>query len=124
MQNYVTIKENKDFKRLYFRGKSFVDPTFVMYVAKGRKGKIRLGITAGKKLGCAVNRNRAKRVIRAAFADVSPNIQKGYDFVFVARTRILNEKSNTVANGMKKQLKAAGVLVEIPSDKQFADKSY
>lgn len=117
MLQYVTIKENKDFKRLYYKGKSFVSPYFVMYIAKGRANKTRLGITAGKKIGCAVKRNRAKRVIRAAFAETSENTSKGYDFVFVARSRILFEKSYTVKNSIIKQLKAAGVWCENSSDK-------
>ncbi|MCQ2454710.1 MAG: ribonuclease P protein component [Clostridia bacterium] len=112
MQRYISIKENKDFKRLYYRGKSFVASDFVMYVAKGRIGKIRIGITAGKKIGSAVKRNRAKRLIRAALGEVSYNISPDYDFVFVARSRILEEKSYNVAFNLKKQLKAAGVWCE------------
>ena len=112
MKEYLSIKENRDFKRLYYRGKSFVSPYFVLYVAKGRKGKVRVGVTAGKKIGCAVNRNRAKRVIRAAFSDCFGNISKGYDFVIVARTKILNVKSYDVAKHLKMQLGAAGVWCE------------
>ncbi len=117
MNRDYTIKENRDFKRLYYRGKSFVAPDFVLYVAKGRSEKIRIGITAGKKIGCAVERNRAKRVLRVAFSTNLANISKGYDFVLVARTRILNEKSYTVAENLKKQLKAAGVWREDKSCK-------
>ena len=117
MKRYTSIKENKDFKRLYFRGKSFVDPCFVMYVAKGLKGQTRIGITAGKKIGGAVNRNRAKRLIRAAFSSLAERIIPGYDFVFVVRVRILDKKSYTIAESMEKHLKTAGVLCEIPSDK-------
>jgi len=87
-----------------------------MYVAKGRQGKIRIGITAGKKIGCAAYRNRAKRVIRAAFSDVFGNIKKGYDFVIVARTNILDVKSYTVASHLEKQLKASGVWCEEETD--------
>lgn len=115
MKQYTSIKENKDFKRLYFRGKSFVDPCFVMYVSKGVKGQTRIGITAGKKFGCAVHRNRAKRLIRAAFSSLAYNVIPGYDFVFVVRVRILDKKCYTVANSMENHLKAAGVWREIPA---------
>ncbi|MBQ9354504.1 MAG: ribonuclease P protein component [Clostridia bacterium] len=123
MQGYVSIKENKDFKRLYYRGKSFVTPYFVMYLAKGRTGKVRIGITAGKKIGCAVKRNRAKRLIRAAFNNCFKNIIPGYDFVIVARSKIIEEKSNTVAKNLEKQLRAAGVWCENATCKQPADKT-
>jgi len=116
MGAFISIKENRDFKRLYYRGKSFVSPYFVMYVAKGRTGKIRVGITAGKKIGCAVKRNRAKRVIRAAFSENCLNVSKGYDFVIVARTKILDVKSTVVADHFERQLKAAGVWLEKQTD--------
>ena len=123
MQRYVSIKENKDFKRLYYRGKSFVTPYFVMYLAKGRPGRVRIGITAGKKIGGAVKRNRAKRLIRAAFDNCFKNIILGYDFVMVARSRIVEEKSNTITVFLEKQLKAAGVWCENATFKQPCDKT-
>ena len=78
-----------------------------MYHTKNRYGNIRLGITAGKKIGGAVQRNRAKRVITAAFRQCLPNICAGHDFVMVARTRILGFKSTDVASMLEKQLKSA-----------------
>ena len=48
MARYVTIKENRDFSRIYRRGKSFVSPVLVTYVIKSRGDKPRYGITTGK----------------------------------------------------------------------------
>ena len=121
MKRYMSIKENRDFKRLYYRGKSFVDGAFVMYIAKGRKQQNRIGITVGKKIGGAVKRNRAKRLIRAAFSAVADSIFEGYDFVFVVRSRLLEQKSYQVADSMERILKAAGVWRGVSSDKQDAD---
>jgi ribonuclease P protein component len=106
----IKLKENRDFRRVYARGKSYVCPCFVVYVNKNRSNNIRLGITAGKKLGNAVKRNRAKRVITAALSMVYPQIENGYDFVIVARTRILNVKSTEVAAFLTKLLRKNGVL--------------
>lgn len=111
MNSIVKLKENYEFRRVYTRGKSLVCPYVVVYYFKNRKGGIRLGITTGKKIGSAVSRNRAKRVITAAFRTCLPNIADGYDFVIVARTRILNVKSTVVAASMKKMLKDAGLFV-------------
>ena len=112
MLKFEKLKENRDFKRIYYRGKAAVCPYFVLYSMKGRVGKIRLGITAGKALGGAVQRNRAKRIITAAFRNVCPNIPLGYDFVVVARVRILKSKSTELAQIMEKQLKAGGIWYE------------
>ncbi len=106
----LKLKENRDFRRIYNRGKSFVSPYIVVYVNKNKQNNIRLGITAGKKIGNAVKRNRAKRVITAAFRSVLSKICDGYDFVIVARTRILNVKSTVVADSLINLLSSAGVL--------------
>lgn len=102
MNQYETFKLNKDFKRLYGRGKSLVFPSVVVYYQKNRLDHCRIGITAGKKIGCAVARNRAKRVIIAAFRELLPQISGGYDFVFVARVRTAAVKSTNVLYFLKK----------------------
>ena len=107
MQKLEKLKLNRDFRRLYNRGKTFVTPLFVLYSTKNKYGKVRLGITAGKKLGTAVCRNRAKRVITAAFRECLPNIRPGTDFVIVARSRILGVKSTEVTRLLTQQLKVA-----------------
>ena len=108
----IKLKENRDFRRAYNRGKAFVTPALVLYVNKSRRQGVRLGITAGKKIGKAVKRNRAKRVITAAFRELLPRIADGYDFVIVARTKILNLKSTDVLKLLNKALLAAGALKE------------
>ena len=112
MRVYRKLKQNWEFHRAYSRGISLVSPNFVLYVCKGRKDQLRLGITAGKKIGTAVSRNRAKRVITAAFDVCSTHIPKGYDCVAVARTRILNTKSNIVASDLERLLKKENLWVE------------
>ena len=111
MERIVKLKENRDFRRVYLRGKSFVSPFIVVYINKNRSNNVRLGITTGKKIGKAVSRNRAKRVITAAFRDCLPKIKNGYDVVIVARTRILNVKSTVVAVALQKLLATAGVVL-------------
>lgn len=116
MQHFEKLKLNYEFRRLYNRGKSLVCPCFVLYYARGRRGRTRLGITAGKKLGGAVVRNRAKRVITAAFAYNAASITEGFDFVIVARSRILKEKSTTVAMQLENLLRSAGLFANNESD--------
>ena len=53
---------------------------------------------------------RCRRVIRAAYRELLPNIQGGWDFVFVARARTAACKSTELRRVMEAQLKAAGVL--------------
>ena len=109
---YNTFKLNKDFRRLYGRGKSQVSPYLVTYSLKNRNGEINVGITVGKKLGNAVCRNRARRLIVAALRENLAHITPGYDFVFVARAKTKYVKSTQLALLMLSQLQEAGVINE------------
>lgn len=100
-----TFKQNKDFKRMYGRGKCFVFPAVVVYLKKNNLSLIRYGITVSKKIGCAVKRNRAKRVIRQAFFNQSGLLCGGYDIVFVARSRATTVKSYEIEACLKKVFK-------------------
>ena len=110
MSEIVTLKENKDFRRLYSRGRSFANPVLVTYVMKNRCGIVRIGITTGKKIGKAVLRNRSRRIIREAYRELSPSVRPGFDLVFVARGKTPFVKSGDILRAMKKELKDAGVL--------------
>ena len=108
---FKVLKQNSDFRRAYGRGKSYSDPALVTYVLKNnRAGICRMGITTSKKIGNAVERNRCRRVIRAAFRELVPQIAGGYDFVFVARTKTKFIKSTQVKKVMLQQLIKAGVI--------------
>lgn len=89
MEKIVSLKMNYEFQRLYRRGKSAVRGTIVMYAAPRRGEGVRLGITAGKKLGGSVERNRAKRRIRELFRLMQPKLKGGADICIVARARVL-----------------------------------
>ncbi len=106
----ITIKENKDFSKLYRKGKSFVSPVLVTYVLKNKTNNLRYGITTGKKIGNAIKRTRARRVIRAAYYELYPQLKQGYDIVFVARGKTPYVKSQIICKAMKQHLKSAGVL--------------
>lgn len=109
MTGFDTLKRNGEFRRLYGRGRSFVHPLLVTYVGRSRGGAIRIGVTTGKKIGNAVRRNRARRVIMAAFRACLPQVKPGYDLVFVARTRTPGAKSTEIRAVMQRQLREAGL---------------
>lgn len=63
-----------------------------------------MGITVGKKLGNAVIRNRAKRMIRAAYRLNEASFPIGYDIVFVARNDIAQRKTGEIEEFFTKRL--------------------
>ncbi len=106
---YRTICKNKEFSRVYSRGKSYVHPQLVLYVAKNRVGHTRIGLTATKKVGGAVQRNRARRVMRAALAEHLAANVGGYDIILVARAQTPKLKSTQVSRTLAKLMRAAGL---------------
>ncbi len=110
MQEYSTLTRNNDFRRVYARGRSYIAPCVVVYIFKDKKGLSKYGITASKKVGCAVKRNRARRVIKHAFFELLPQIKSGYSIVFVARAKTPFFKSQYVKNDLKKLFDSVGIL--------------
>ena len=110
MGSIAVLNQNGDFRRVYAKGRAFVDPALVTYVLKTKRRCLRCGITASKKIGCAVERNRARRVIREAAREVLPGASGGFDIVFVARSRTVRLKSTDIARVLRRQLKEAGLF--------------
>ena len=107
MQKVITLKLNKEFKRAYFQGKYKAHPLLVTYRVKKRSKTSRIGITTSKKIGCAVKRNRSRRVIMAAYRMLlkeDPAFFSSFDYVFVARPQTPDATSIEVMRIMKKHV--------------------
>jgi ribonuclease P protein component len=78
----------------------------VLFVAPG-SGEFAL--VAGKKIGGAVQRNRARRVLRAAIREVAPRGVEGHDVVLVAREAIRGARTQDLITEMTELLQRGGV---------------
>ncbi len=87
MKYTVSLKENRQFRRLYAKGKNEVSPYLALYWRKTGGGENRLGITVGGKLGKAVKRNLVRRRLREIYRTNEGRFAPGYDLVVVARVR-------------------------------------
>ncbi len=81
----LTLKTNRDFRRVYNRGKSVLMPSIVLYKLPTKYPVIRIGFTVSNKIGNAVTRNRIRRRLREAFRLNEERIKPGFDLVIVAR---------------------------------------
>ena len=106
----LSITRNNDFLPLYRRGKSLASSAVICYLMPNKLGVIRLGLTTSKKIGGAVQRNRARRVLRAAFREILPRFQSGYDIVLVARTKTTFIKSTALTPILTAQFEKLGAL--------------
>lgn len=105
-----TVKSKDDMERLFREGRR--SSSYLMNVicipSEADQPRGRWGFIAGKKLGCAPLRNRCKRVMRAAAAELGgpwPQL----DVVFVARHKLAFADHRSVVAEMQRCLRKLGV---------------
>lgn len=88
----MMIKKRREFQRVYAQGKSYANRYLVLYVfpAAGLGGKV--GFAAGKKLGCAPKRNRAKRLLRECYRLHQAQLREGWACLLVARRNLIQAR--------------------------------
>ena len=97
-----TVKLNREFVYAYKKGKKIVSDCIVFHYYKNRTDVARLGITVSKAVGKAHSRNRAKRLIRAAYRECMPkDLKCGYNIIIAARSKIAFLPYESVRNAMK-----------------------
>ncbi len=101
MKKENRLKLNRDFRRLYARGKNVAFGCVAVYAVKTKRKTVRAGLTVGKGVGNAVKRNRAKRLLRVAFDTACVKVNGGYDIIIVARNRIDGKNSGQVTRDLE-----------------------
>ncbi len=76
--------------RVRRNGKSYAHPLLVLITRSNELPHVRIGITAGRSIGNAVQRNRAKRLLREAMRPMLSVLASGWDLVLVARSGMVN----------------------------------
>lgn len=104
------LKLNHIFRRLYHTS-GYANGLLVLYARKNHLGVNRVGITVGKKLGCAVVRNRTRRRIREVYRLNEELFQPGWDIVIVARVRAVDADFSQLTTAYLALAKKAGILV-------------
>lgn len=85
MQFSESLKKNKDFQKVYKKGKSYANKYLVMYVLKNGLEKNRIGISVSKKVGNSVIRHHLTRLIRESYRLHEDVFDSGLDIVIIAR---------------------------------------
>ncbi len=110
MEKIVSLRRNQEFRRVYTKGKYFSSSSLVTYALRNRLGFLRLGITTSKKIGNAVKRNRARRVIRVAYRMLKQKLSGNFDVVVVARSKATEIKSKDIFKELSYSMKKLGLI--------------
>lgn len=103
------LRNQKDFSAIYNKGKSVGDRYIVLFYRKNNLPYNRTGFLASKKVGNSVKRNRARRLMKESYRNLSEDLPTGYDFIIIARNTISGKKCKEVERSLKSAFKRAGV---------------
>ena len=106
------LKSKKSFQFVYGKGRTVVDPMSVFYIVADQGDSLKIGLAVGKKLGCAVVRNRVKRLMRETFRMHQAQLKKGYHIVWVARQKLTKADLKTFERVFLRLVKRAALLQE------------
>jgi ribonuclease P protein component len=113
------LSRSADFDRVYREGRSHASRWLVLYSfprAAGPGEHPRLGVSVGRKVGGAVERNRVKRVLREAFWTVSGELPEDHDFVLVARPEagalVRDGGAGAVESALRELVSSSGLVAE------------
>jgi ribonuclease P protein component len=104
------LSRSAEFDRVYREGSSHANRFLIVYSfpsSEGSAAEARLGVSVGRKVGGAVQRNRLKRALREAFWSLEDELPGAHDFVLVARPEIAALWEREGAEGVRRALSEA-----------------
>jgi ribonuclease P protein component len=115
----LRLKNATDFERVRRDGRSHAHPLVVLiacprpapsHSSESTPPPSRIGFAAGKRVGAAVARNRAKRLLREAARARYPDLAPGWELVFIARAPLAKVKLPEAQQAVDNLLQRAHVL--------------
>ena len=104
------MTSSTDFERVRLYGKSYAHPFIVLITHPNKMDNSRFATAAGRTIGKAVQRNRAKRILRETLRPFIPNIISGWDVVLLARKPLMDATHSDIESALKNLLSQANLL--------------
>lgn len=110
------LKTKADFDEVYKSGRKIYSKSFLLIYKKSKQSELpngfllpRFGFVASKKVGKAVERNKAKRILREAIKQEFPRLRTNFEIVFVAFKGISDKPFQTLHEEVQVVFKKAGL---------------
>jgi ribonuclease P protein component len=110
VQRKFRLTRATDFKRVRRTGKSYAHPFVVLVIQASEIPRVRVGVTAGRSVGGAVQRNRAKRLLREAMRPLLPDLPSGWDLILIARPPLISKSLLEVRQTLKSLFRRAQII--------------
>lgn len=111
MRRKLRLRNREDYSRVYRGGRSFANGQFVVYWSKQPSAQpFRVGISASKKIGNAVVRNRMRRLVKEIVRHMEGQIVPYVDFILIVRKPAVTMSYAELERSIKHVLRKAGLL--------------
>ena len=111
-----TLRSSGQFERVRRVGRTWASGLVVLNAAPNGEGRVRCGFVAGKKVGGAVERNRARRLMKEAMRLKLSTIKPGWDLVWIARAGIAGVKLDAVSKAVDDLLSRSKVALPVEAE--------
>lgn len=121
---YTTLKEHHLYQKTFQRGRRYTGRVVSVFVLRDyaaerlrranpeKRAYNRFGVSVTKKVGGAVQRSRVKRILRAGYRALEPEIKAGFLVVVSPRVGILDAKSTDVEHDLRRGFRSLGMFRE------------
>ena len=106
------FRGKSEFNKVYSKGRSLANREMVIYILEDETLRGKVGFAAGKKLGCAVVRNRVKRLLREAYRLNQNNIKPNCKLILVGRKNLVDAKCDVAIKSFRELCKRAKIWID------------
>jgi ribonuclease P protein component len=106
------VTRSPQFDEAYAQGRKFVGRYMVLWLRGGAGAALRLGVVTGRKVGGAVQRVRARRLLREAYRKNRAALAGSFDVVIVGRSAILRASGEEIAKELLALAQRAEICVK------------
>lgn len=116
MKRRFRLTRSSDIERVRRLGRSYPHPLVILIASPNQLDQVRVGVAAGRSVGTAVVRNRAKRLLRACVDGYLLDLVPGWDLFLLARKALPEAGYQKTCAALQSVLKQANLLLARGND--------